>query len=101
MIITLAIEPHRDSEDLAFGEISIFHVECGNNKVSIHRNPATSIYSLRCKMCDFQIDLKNKVDGSNSIFQTSIDEQSRTLNPEEYNSATAVEVELVSNNKQA
>jgi len=101
MKVTLAIEPRQDNDDLVFGNISIFHVECDNNKVSIRRNPATDVCSLRCNKCDFKIELMNNGDGPNSIFRTSIDEQSRPLNPDEYNSVSVVEIELVSKNQQA
>ena len=101
MKITFAIKPHEDTNELNFGDIEIFHVECTNEPILINRNPVTEKYLLHCKKCGLRIELKTNENINNFIFKTCIDEQPRILSSSEFSSDFDDEIELILTKKQA
>ena len=93
MKIEILVKPAEDEESLGIGNYDFKHIGCGPMRV--HRNPATSQYTLRCT-CDIEIFFDQGGVADNTITKTVIDQQARSLPDKSFISGQVTEVRVVS-----
>lgn len=78
---TISVKKIHQSTVDDFGELELFHKECGNYRVLIRKlNP--TVWGLKCKRCGREIIVKDNAYGNIPIMQTAVDGQPRVFNHE-------------------
>jgi hypothetical protein len=80
MSIELNIEPYSD-EEMVFSNSKICHYNCEKPQcpiMTINRNPATDVYTLRCE-CGLKIEFSNNSSAETIISKCAISQEAQVL----------------------
>lgn len=79
MKLTIAVSPKTADDDFSFGDLKLFHPECGGGVITTTYDKSNDVWHYLCKRCGVSGSLSVDSQHTIVVIQTALDGKSRKI----------------------